>query len=74
MQRDFGALAGKGPDGNTSSEGLDVAPHHIHSDPTPRNVTNLIRGRKAGQEDEIVDLIVCEIIVRSNQTPIDSLF
>ena len=49
---------------NAAAEVLNVAANDVHADAAARNVGNLLRGGKARQEYEIVDLVLGEHSLR----------
>ena len=57
-QHEAGALARRRVDDDSPAETGDIAPDHVHADPAAGNGGNRIGGRKAGQEDQVVDLLV----------------
>ena len=56
-----GARAGSRGDGDAAAERGDGILDHIHADPAAREVRHLRGGGKAGQEQEVVDLLLREL-------------
>ena len=52
---------------------LDVAADNIHADAAAGNVGDFFGGRKAGQENKIVDLIVAQNGISADQSPLPRL-
>ena len=72
-QLDGHAPAAIGLERNAPADVLDIAADHVHADAAAGYVGDLFRGREAGQEDEIVDLIVAERSVRAYQPAVARL-
>ncbi len=58
---------------NAPADVLDIAANDVHADAAAGNVGDLFGGREAGQEDEIVDLIVAERSVGAHQSALARL-
>ena len=50
-----------------AAELLDVPAHHVHADAAAGDVGGLLGGGEAGQEDQLVDLLVGQRVVRADQ-------
>ena len=53
-----GALARDRGDVDAAAKGFDIRSHHVHADAAARNARHALRRRKARRTDELVDLLV----------------
>src|ERR1019366_9420547 len=74
FQQKGGACSHRGADLDAAAQHLDVATHHVHADATAGDVGYLRRGTEAGLEDEVVDFIVAEAVLRGDQAFLNGLF
>ncbi len=65
--RNFEPLPGKLRDLDLAAELVHVPAHHIHADAAAGNVGGFFRRREAGQEDQVVDLLVGEDVVLADE-------
>ena len=59
--------------GVASAQQIDLPLHRIHSHPTARHVGDLLRGRKAGQQDQAQNVVIAEAAVRGDELSLHRL-
>ena len=60
LHLDGGAPPGPALDVDRAADLLDVGPHHVHADAAAGELRHLVRGREAGQEDQVDQLAVAQ--------------
>src|SRR5262249_12849202 len=60
-------------DSDAAAQLLDLAPDYVHADAAAGNVGDLFRGREAGLENEVVNLLVGEGGAMRDDTLLDGL-
>src|SRR5579864_5947360 len=58
---------------HVAAQVVDIPAHDVHADSAARHVADLLRSGKSGHEYQVVDLLVGELLIRSDQRALASL-